>query len=297
MADIDEGLQSWQLRSNHNRMLEFQRETGNASDGPVELAYFGSSAFRITSPMGLTVMLDPWRNLPTRRWDWYFHDFPRTAVDIGVSTHAHFDHDALHRLDASVLLDRLIGSYRFGDVEITGIADKHATDSSNATYDFKKIIREFGNVDIEPPDNPRSWDNCLIVVETAGLRILHWGDNRHDPADEIWRALGRIDIALLPVDESQHVMGFGQTAEIIDRLKPAVVVPHHYYIWDVVARSSTLLPAEPWVKRQAHVRWIDGASTQYSAAALPDASPTIDYFGDQVAFDKAEWHKNKGVTG
>ena len=109
MTDINEGLQSWQHTTNHNKMIELQG--GNsASEGGVELAHFGSSAFRITSPSGISVMLDPWRNLPTRRWDWYFYDFPRTAVDIGVSTHAHFDHDALHRLDAHVLLDRLIGT-------------------------------------------------------------------------------------------------------------------------------------------------------------------------------------------
>ena len=295
MTDINEGLQSWQLRTNHNRMIEFQERHDANRDGPVELAYYGSSAFQITSPMGIKIMIDPWRNLPTRRWDWYFYDFPRTEVDIGVSTHAHFDHDALHRLDANVLLDRLIGTYRFGDVEITGIADKHATDSSNSTYDFKKIIEAFSDVNIEPPDNPRSWDNCLIVVETGGLRILHWGDNRHNPSDEVWAALGKIDIALLPVDESQHVMGFDQTAEIIDRLKPAIVVPHHYYIWDVVARSSTLLPAEPWVKRQPQARWIEGASTQYSRATLPEAIPMVDYFGDHVGFDKDQWHSTKGA--
>jgi hypothetical protein len=66
----------------------------------------------------MSVMIDPWRNHPSRTWDWYFHDFPITLVDVGVSTHAHFDHDALHRLDAHVLLDRLNGMYRFGDMQL-----------------------------------------------------------------------------------------------------------------------------------------------------------------------------------
>ena len=130
MADIDTGLNAWQMASNHNRMIDFQATAAAQSpsrEGAVELAFFGSSAFRITTPTGVTVMVDPWRNHPSRAWDWYFHDFPITAVDIGVSTHAHFDHDALHRLDASVLLDRLIGTYSFGDLKIHGIADKHAT--------------------------------------------------------------------------------------------------------------------------------------------------------------------------
>ena len=294
MADIDEGLQSWKLRTNHNRMIDLQSERPGASSQSVGLSYYGSSAFMVTSPLGVTVMIDPWRNLPTRKWDWYFHDFPKTQVDIGVATHAHFDHDALHRLDAHVLLDRLIGTYEFADVRITGIADKHATDSTYATYDFKKIIKTFGDVDIEPPGNPRSWDNCTIVVETAGLRILHWGDNRHNPPEDVWEALGEIDIALLPVDDSQHVMGFPHTAEIIDRLKPAIVVPHHYYVWDLVQRQSTLLPAEPWISRQPHVRRLETATTHYDKATLPAETPTVDYFGDHVAFDKAVWHETKG---
>ena len=119
MGDIETGLSAWRMSSNHNRMIEIQKGPAATTLGSVELAYFGSSAFRVTSPSGITIMVDPWRNFPTRKWDWYFHDFPITAVDIGVSTHAHFDHDALHRLDAHVLLDRLIGTYRFGDVTLT----------------------------------------------------------------------------------------------------------------------------------------------------------------------------------
>lgn len=292
MTDVDTGLNVWRMASNHNRMIELQTDPPRPGEGPVELAYFGSSAFRITSPGGISVMIDPWRNLPTRTWDWYFHDFPVTAVDIGVSTHAHFDHDALHRLDAHVLLDRLIGTYNFADVTIRGVADKHATDSSCAEYDFKKIIRQFDGVDIEPPDNPRSWDHCLIIVETGGLRILHWGDNRHDPPENLWDSVGAIDIVLLPIDGSQHVMGYDRTELIIDRLQPKIIVPHHYYIWDVLQRQSTLKTAEQWIAKQQHVERLDGPARIYNRAELDNLGRRVDFFGDHVAFDKAVWLKN-----
>ena len=144
MKQLDSGLNSWQHSTNHNDMVERQNVLLSSGQGTlkpetqaeVELTFFGSSAFRIRSPSGLTVMVDPWRNHPSRKWDWYFTDFPLTAVDIGVSTHAHFDHDALHRLDTSVSLDRLIGTYQFSDVRISGLADKHATDATAALYDF-----------------------------------------------------------------------------------------------------------------------------------------------------------------
>ncbi len=94
------------------------------------------------------MLIDPWRNHPSRNWDWYFRDFPIASVDIEASTHTHFDHDALHRLDPHVLLDRLIGCYRFGDLAIYELADKHAVDSNCALYDYKKIHQHFHGVDI-----------------------------------------------------------------------------------------------------------------------------------------------------
>ena len=142
----------------------------------------------------------------------------------------------------------MIGQYKFGDITITGYAVKHAIDSSCAIYDFKKIHKLFHGVEVGPPENRRSWDHCLIVVETGGIKIVHWGDNRHDTPEDIWKALGHIDIALLPIDASQHVMGHVHTAHIIEALKPRVIIPHHYYIWDVVQRQSTLQTCEAWVE-------------------------------------------------
>ena len=70
MTDIDTGLNVWQMTTNHNRMIEIQADRSPPRDGQVEIAYYGSSAFRITSPNGVSVMIDPWRNHPSRRWDW-----------------------------------------------------------------------------------------------------------------------------------------------------------------------------------------------------------------------------------
>ena len=143
---------------------------------------------------------------------------------------------------------------------------------------------------MEPPNNPRSWDHCLIVVETGGLRIVHWGDNRHNPPDDIWKALGHIDIALLPVDASQHVMGYIHIQAIMDRLKPRVVVPHHYYIWDVVQRQSTLQTAEAWISdREDVVECIACPTKIYRMEDLDKLEGAVHYFGEHVNFDKAAW--------
>lgn len=292
MSNLDSGLQAWRQMSNHNRMIELQRGDAEAASpaarGVVEIAYFGSSAFRVTTPLGLTLMIDPWRNYPTGSWNWYFRDFPRVAVDVGVSSHAHFDHDALHRLDAHVLLDRLIGRYEFADLRITGIAEKHETDSRRATYDFKKLIREFQGIDITPPNNPRSWDHCLLLIETGGLRIVHWGDNRHDPPASTLERLGEVDILLLPVDASMHVMGYEMGEKVIAAARPKVVIPHHYYIWDLTQRQSTLREADEWVESRAHLR-LAGPAHDYRAEDLEGLDAMVHFFGEHVAFDKEQW--------
>ena len=292
MGNIDAGLSGWRMASNHNRMMELQRTSMKAGAGTVKVDYFGSSAFKITSPSGITVMIDPWRNHPSRKWDWYFDDFPLTEVDIGISSHAHFDHDALHLLDAHVLLDRLIGTYTFGDLKITGIADKHATDSSAAVYDFKRIIKEFDNIDITPPNNPRSWDHCLLLIETGGLKILAWGDNRHNPPEEVWAAVSDIDIVLLPIDDSQHVISFPHAEEIIERLSPSIIIPHHYYIFDVTVRQSTLQPADGWLNTQENVIRLTNPSVSYHPKDLTNIKRRIDFFDGHVAFDKKKWLSN-----
>ena len=165
------------------------------------------------------------------------------------------NHDAVHVPSANVILDRLVGTWSFADVTVTGIADKHVSDSSHNAYDWADKTRRLTDVKTDPPDNWRSFDNSLLLIEVGGLRILHWGDNRPDPPEEVWARLGTVDVALLPVDGSQHVLSFDQVQRIAARLEARIVVPHHYYVWDITTRGSTLLPPNAWVTAQPVHRW------------------------------------------
>jgi L-ascorbate metabolism protein UlaG (beta-lactamase superfamily) len=285
------GSNSWRHATNHNAMIAHQN--GFPADGVVTLAYYGGSAFQITSPSGLTLMIDPWRNHPAGTADWFYHDFPHTQVDIGVSTHAHFDHDALHLLDASTVLDRLIGTFEFGDVRLTGIADKHAIDDECAPYDMHRLAAYFGGATMVPPDNARSWDNCLILIETGGMRILHWGDNRHNPPDNVWDRFGKVDVLILPIDDSEHVLSYAYVETIVQRLNPRLVIPCHYYTWNVTQRQSTLLPSENWLQSQPHILVADNGTVPL--VNLPDQTTAVDW-RHMVAFDVDAWHASHGVV-
>ncbi len=287
MSRMNDGMHAWQRNSNHNRMIELQANPVTAvPGGDVQLSYFGASCFRIKSPNGITVMIDPWRNHPSGKWDWYRGDFPVVPVDICCSTHAHFDHDGVHQPDAHVVLDRPIGEYHFGDVKISCIADKHcSTAPPGSFYDWPEMYLKTAGIDARPPNNPRQFDNTIIIIETGGLRIMHWGDNRIDPNPHVWEMIGSVDVALLPIDASMHILSYEQADEIASKLGAKAIVPHHYFMWDLVQRSSTLLTAEAYVADRDHIE-TGAPDYTFSERLISAWQGKVVHFGEHVAFEK-----------
>lgn len=276
-------LVSWKSGKNHNRIIQIQNEGGVRDDsGKVGIAYYSNSAFRITSPRGTTIMVDPWRNDPSGAWGlWYRMDFPETEVDIGMSTHAHFDHDALDRLDANMLLDRMGGTFELGDVKITGIADKHQC-VAPGTVVWTDAVKQFeGRDDPCPPTNFRHFDNSLYLIETGGMRLLMWGDNRPNPPQEVWDKIGQVDVVFVPVDGSKHILDYAQADSVVAKTGAKIAIPHHYLVPETTFFTSTLVDAVEWTKTHAHTM-LDTASIEIDAKDLEGKSGHVMYFGSNT---------------
>ncbi len=275
---------AWKQPGNNNKIIDQQKRglstvTKNAE---VELEYYGHCAFKITSPRGVTLMVDPWRNDPSGAWGlWFPHDFPREVVDICLSTHAHFDHDAVDALDATMILDRMVGEYQFSDIKITGIADKHAC-VAPGWYKWTNVIKEFG-ANPCPPDNPGHMDMAMYVIETGGLRILMWGDNRHNPPESVVRQLGKIDVLTLPVDGSQHILSYEQGDALVKMLQPKVVIPTHYLCEGVSITLTTLEPADKWVQSQKSKQTLRSGRLRLHARELASMDKEFLYFKNNTA--------------
>lgn len=258
---MTEGSNAWNFPENNNRISAFQKSGGDpAKEGPVCLEYCAHSSFRITSPQGLSVIVDPWRNDPSGAWGlWFPEEYPELYADIVLSTHAHFDHDAVHRVHAAVTLERPVGVFRVGDMQIEGFGDKHMY-RARGSYRWTDV---FAESDIPlPPDNPMHLDNSIIVMETGGVRIAHWGDNRPDPDDFIMDRLAGVDILILPIDGSEHILTTEDVSELMERLEPRVVIPMHYRTLGAVTVLSTLQSPDAWLEtmpdpiRHPEARWI-----------------------------------------
>lgn len=273
--------QAWKQPGNNNHVVELQGTTGQASTGAVGIDYYGHCAIKITSPGGATVLFDPWRDDPSGAWGlWFRNEFPQIPVDITLSTHAHFDHDAIERPNSTMVLDRMVGNFQFADLTITGFADKHAC-VAPGWYNWTDALAEFG-VNACPPDNVGHMDMVVYLVETGGIRTLIWGDNRHNPPAEFWDTIGRVDVLTLPVDGSQHILSYGQGDDIVSRLKPKVIIPTHYLNETTSYTLTTLQDADEWVKSQKSYKMLESASLKLEAGEIEGMDGEFMYFGNHA---------------
>jgi L-ascorbate metabolism protein UlaG (beta-lactamase superfamily) len=214
---------------NDNSLITVQNEGGDPTRaGDVKIEFYGHDAFKITSPKGLTVLTDPWRNDSIGQYPkWFLNDFPALRVDIVISTHAHFDHDAVERPNGLMVLEGLVGQFKLGGIEITGLADKHQCDSSSADSQAKTC----------PPNNAIGFDNAIQIVETGGLRIAIWGDNRAMPDSSLDHYLKNVDVLILPVET---VLTRAEVDAIVRKYNPKAVIPAHYFLNDLTTEISAL---------------------------------------------------------
>jgi len=256
---------------NDNSLIAVQKDGGDpARSGDVKIEFYGHDAFKITSPAGLTILTDPWRNDSTGAYPkWFSNEFPAIRVDIVLSTHAHFDHDAVERPKGLVVLERLVGQFKLGDIEITGLADKHQCDRTSADSAAKTC----------PPNNEIGFDNAIQVIQTGGLRIAIWGDNRAEPDSSLDHYLKNVDVLILPIET---VLTRAEVDRILRKYDPKAAIPSHYFLNGLTASVSGLESADGWVNEQekvhADVRRLDRADLTLNPTELKTARHRIYYF-------------------
>ena len=109
--------------------------------------------------------------------------------------------------------------------------------------------------------------NSIFVFEVEGLCIGHLGHLHHEPTDNQYAAIGRLDVVMVPVDGG-YTMPLPTVVRMLDRLKSSVVIPMHWFSDFALGRflediSDTFA-----------VREVGGPSLTVSLRDLP-ARPTV----------------------
>ncbi len=264
------------------------------STGKVTISFYGMIAYKVTTPEGLEILIDPFRNAPDLDLGgiWFLSQFPDIYSDVVISTHAHGDHDGMARVKAPMVLDRLAGTVEIGDAKITGFPDKHVSNPQNEIYDGIILEKAFGKHNYPPGEN-MEWDNSIILIETGGMRIVHWGDNRQNPPQEIFDQLGDIDIFLSAVSDDGHITTAVWGEKIGKEVMNAkVVFPGHYNVEGINhPYASGIIDAAQFARMHDHT-FIKDKSISFSKEDIKDYNFHVMYFGDNVDWDVLKWpHK------
>lgn len=208
------------------------------------LTYFGHCAFLWETAQGLRVLADPYRNQADRYW--FTRLFPDVICDLGLITHAHFDHDAADRLPEAASLLRTPGKLQQQDMAIQGVLDLHSG-----------------------APGLRGMANVMFLLETGGIRFLHIGDNRADWPAAVSEAVGAVDVLMVTVDDSCHLLSYQEVDSLVDRVNPRVVIPMHYRVPDLMPESCGLNTADQWLATQPNAKRLNGHCIALSSGDLP----------------------------
>ena len=89
----------------------------------------------------------------------------------------------------------------------------------NATTDVRN---RFDNT-VAVEDN-----NSIFIFEVGGLCIGHLGHLHHEPSDETYAAIGRLDVVMAAVDGGMTV-NTETMVRIVNRLRSSIVLPMHWW--------------------------------------------------------------------
>jgi len=164
----------------------------------MKIKWFGQSAFLLTSKAGTRILIDPYDRLLR-----YKMSKPIEA-DIVAVTHNHGDHNKIHVASGNYLLVNEPKEYNYEDVSVKGIRTYH--DKANGKKRGKNIIFRF---------------------DVDGLKICHCGDLGHLLTEEQVKAIGKVDILMVPVG-GRTTINSAEAVQVMHQLDATVTIPMHY---------------------------------------------------------------------
>jgi L-ascorbate metabolism protein UlaG (beta-lactamase superfamily) len=236
--------------SKRTSSLKGESNPSNSSETELTIEYIAHASFLLHHD-NQTLLLDPYADSV-----WISYSFPKNiSADAIFSTHPHYDHDGGIFRDLKPYWQGKIpfyqapGKHEIGNFKMEGIKGKHS----------EPYGKEFGQ------------KNTIWIFEVGGLRIAHWGDN--EPInDTIAAALTDIDVLMVPIDDTYHILKKEELAEVLSVVNPRIIIPMHYKIAALEPREGhpkNLGTIEKYVALRKNVIHLKGNTYSLKKSTLP----------------------------
>ncbi|MBC7190015.1 MULTISPECIES: metal-dependent hydrolase [Thermodesulfovibrio] len=214
-----------------------------ASFGATEITWYGHSSFKIQTPNGKVLLIDPWLTNPANKeGKRHLKELPK--VDLILLTHAHGDHIGNSIEIAKETGAKLVATYDLGKaiVKYAGYPEKQFGYETTGNFGGEITLLN-GEVKIlfvpavhssalEIPDSPKSLiyggnpGGFLISIKN-GPTLYHTGDTDLFEDMKLLGLMYKVDIMMVCIGD-KFTMGPKRAAIATKFVNPKMVIPMHF---------------------------------------------------------------------
>jgi L-ascorbate metabolism protein UlaG (beta-lactamase superfamily) len=205
------------------------------------IQYFGHNFFQIATRQGTKIVTDPLA--PGR------YPTPNVTPHVVTVGREHPNHNYVQLAQGNPIILR-------------GLAH-HGAEWNRVSTRVRDVL--IYNVPIYQNGIAGALKGAAFIFDLGTLCIAHLGDLSHPLAPEQLQQIGRVDMALIPIDGT-YTMGPEIAREVLQQLNPKIALPMHY--------RDNLALVEAFVRGLA-TRYLDSDTLVVSKSSLPATTEII----------------------
>jgi L-ascorbate metabolism protein UlaG (beta-lactamase superfamily) len=209
------------------------------------IRWYGQSFFQVETSAGFKFAFDP-HAIPA---------FGRRMVpaEFVIVSHPHDDHSMIEMIDTGKLNDKkepvtiAAGDVYRGVIEKNNKQEWQTIDAKRGTAIRIRNVATYHDTQ----NGLQRGKNSIFLVEVDGLVICHLGDLGHELTADQVKAIGKVDVLMIPVGGIYTING-EQAQAVMKQIKPRLyVLPMHYGVpgYDDLAGPEEFLDGLKNVKK------------------------------------------------
>lgn len=203
----------------------------------MKIKYLAHAAFLITSDAGVRIVTDPYTAGGGIK-----HGEINETADIVTVSHEHGDHNNTGAVKGNPKVVR--ASAEVKGIKIRAVPAAH--DNAGGGQRGK---------------------NTIFCLGVDGVNVCHAGDLGHTLTDEQVKAIGGVDVLMIPVG-GFFTIDAKTATQVCDQLKPKVVIPMHYKTENL---DFPIAGVDEFVKGKSNVTRVNGSEIELKTGTLPSA--------------------------